>query len=65
MTSFPHESLEYRQARNRLLEQEIALRQITEARPSGAAASPLEPLRFHAHGARNGPVSRPNLRLIA
>ena len=31
MTSFPGESVEYRQARNRLLQQEIELRRITEA----------------------------------
>jgi predicted dithiol-disulfide oxidoreductase (DUF899 family) len=40
MTSFPNESVEYRQARRRLLEQEIELRRITEAVAAARRALP-------------------------
>jgi predicted dithiol-disulfide oxidoreductase (DUF899 family) len=40
MTSFPNESVEYRQARNRLLEQEIELRRMTEAVAAARRALP-------------------------
>jgi predicted dithiol-disulfide oxidoreductase (DUF899 family) len=40
MTSFPNESFEYRQARNRLLEREIELRRMTEAVAAARRALP-------------------------
>jgi predicted dithiol-disulfide oxidoreductase (DUF899 family) len=40
MTSFPNESAEYRQARNRILEQEIELRRMTEAVAAARRAMP-------------------------
>jgi predicted dithiol-disulfide oxidoreductase (DUF899 family) len=40
MTSFPNESVEYRQARNRLLQQEMELRRITEAVAAARRALP-------------------------
>jgi predicted dithiol-disulfide oxidoreductase (DUF899 family) len=40
MTSFPNESVDYRQARNRLLEQEIDLRRMTEVVAAARRALP-------------------------
>ena len=62
MASFPNEPAEYRQARNRLLQQETELRRITEAVAAARRALPPggvvpEDYLFHGQGPDGGPAS--------
>jgi predicted dithiol-disulfide oxidoreductase (DUF899 family) len=61
VTSFPNESVEYRQARNQLLHQEIELRRLTEAVAAARRALPsggvvLEDYFFDGAGLDGSPV---------